>query len=226
MVGQLVPTQPDRPAEGRLAGLAAIAAAFALTMPLLAIGTPGAILSIEVGDVFVSHFALAGIALLVAIRLREPALIELLFAPRLLPTLAGAAVGTIGVFTMMRVCEPVMHRLTLTPERSLVFVMATLGLLPLALAFNLLLRRGATPSATLTALAGRILVLLVLFAGVKAGILSMVVLFMLPALAFVCLQFEVLAAAIYAGSRNLLALSLIDAAWLAMVTAAIMPIRI
>jgi len=104
--------------------------------------------------------------------------------------------------------------------------MTTLGLLPLALAFNLLLRRWATVGATLSALAGRILVLLVLFAGVKAGILSTVVLFMLPALAFVCLQFEVLAAAIYASSRNVLALSIIDAAWLAMVIAAIMPIRI
>jgi hypothetical protein len=174
----------------------------------------------------VSHFALAGVLLLVTIYLRKPEWIEVLLAPRLLPTLTGAALGTIGVFTLMRVFEPVMHRLTLTPERSLVFVMTTLGLLPLALAFNLLLRRGPTLGATLTALAGRILILLVLFAGVKVGILSMVVLFMLPALAFVCLQFEVLAAALYASSRNVLALSIIDAAWLAMVTAAIMPIRI
>ena len=74
--------------------------------------------------------------------------------------------------------------------------------------------------------AGRILVLLTLFAGVQVGILSAVVLFMLPALAFVCLQFEVLAASIYAGSRNILVLGIIDAAWLAMVTDAIMPIRI
>ncbi|MBW2271797.1 MAG: alpha/beta fold hydrolase [Deltaproteobacteria bacterium] len=226
VVGRLVPAQPYRPGGGRIAGLAAIAAAFALTMPLLALGTPGFILSMEVGDVFVSHFALAGIVLLVAIRMREPELIDSLFAPRLLPTLIGAAVGTIGVFTLMRVFEPVMHRLTLTPERFLVFVMAALGLLPLALAFNLLLRRGTTAGATLTSLAGRVLVLLVLFAGVQVGILSMVMLFMLPALGFVCLQFEVLAAAIYASSRNLLALSLIDAAWLAMVIAAIMPIRI
>jgi hypothetical protein len=195
-------------------------------MPLFAIGTPGLILSIEVGDAFVSHFALAGIALLVAIRLRKPALLEPLFAPRLLQTLIGAGVGTIGVFTLMRVFEPVMHRLTLTPERSLVFVMTTLGLLPLALSFNILLRKGSTASATLTALAGRVLVLFVIFAGVKVGVLSGVVLFMLPALAFVCLQFEILAAALYATSRNIVAVSLIDAAWLAMVTAAIMPIRI
>ena len=158
--------------------------------------------------------------------LRHPDLLASLMTPRLLPTLTGAAVGTIAVFSLMRVFEPVMHRLTLTPERTLVFFMVTAGLLPLALAFNLLLRRGPTPGATVAALAGRILILLVLLAGVKAGLLGSVVLFMLPALAFVCIQFEVLAAAIYAGSRNLLAIGILDAAWLAMVTAAIMPIRI
>ena len=38
--------------------------------------------------------------------------------------------------------------------------------------------------------------------------------------------FEVLAGFIYASSRNLLAISLIDAGWLALVIAAIFPIRI
>jgi hypothetical protein len=36
----------------------------------------------------------------------------------------------------------------------------------------------------------------------------------------------VLAAALYATSRNVLAVALVDAAWLALVTAAIMPVRI
>jgi predicted branched-subunit amino acid permease len=36
---------------------------------------------------------------------------------------------------------------------------------------------------------------------------------------------ELLAAGVYAGSRNLLAIALLDAGWLAMVAAAIMPVR-
>ena len=48
---------------------------------------------------------------------------------------------------------------------------------------------------------------------------------MLPMLATVCLLFEALASALYAASRNLLAIALLDAAWLAFVTAAIMPVR-
>jgi hypothetical protein len=134
-------------------------------------------------------------------------------------------VGLVGLFLLMQPIGVVVHRATLTPERMLVFAAATLGLLPLTLAFNLLLRCGATASATLTALAGRVLVLLVLFAGVKAGVLDVVLLFMLPTLAVVYLLFEVLASALYAVSRNLLAIALLDAAWLAFVTAAVMPVR-
>jgi hypothetical protein len=64
-----------------------------------------------------------------------------------------------------------------------------------------------------------------LFAGVEAGVLDVVLLFMLPTLAVVYLLFEVLASALYAVSRNLLAIALLDAAWLAFVTAAVMPVR-
>jgi hypothetical protein len=156
----------------------------------------------------VSHFALAGIVLLVVIRLRRPELLEGL-PERPLAVLPGAAVGLVGLFLLMQPIAVVVHRATLTPERTLVFGAATLGLLPLTLAFNLLLRRGATGSATLTALAGRVLVLLVLLAGVKAGVLDVVLLFMLPTLAAVYLLFEVLASALYAASRNLLAIALL-----------------
>ncbi len=224
LVGRLVPYAGIWPGEGRVLGLAAVAAAFALTMPLLSTGIPGAILSVEVGDSLVSHFALAGIALLVAIRLLRPELLEGL-PERPLAVLPGVAVGLVGLFLLMQPIAVVVHRATLTPERMLVFAAATLGLLPLTLAFNLLLRRGATASATLTALAGRVLVLLVLFAGVKTGVLDVVLLFMLPTLAAVYLLFEVLASALYAASRNLLAIALLDAAWLAFVTAAVMPVR-
>ena len=225
LVGRLVPSEAERSAEGRGAGLLAIAAAFALTMPLLASGAPAAILSVEVADVVVSHFALAGVALLVLIRLRRP---ELLTGPTqgAWMTLVGAVVAVMAVFVLTQPFSAVVHRVTLTPERMAVWALATLGFFPLSLSFQLLLRRGPTASATLYALAGRLLVLLVLGAGVAAGVLSPVMLFMLPALAAVFVLAEVLASALYASSRNLLAISVIDATWLAIICAAIMPIRI
>ena len=62
--------------------------------------------------------------------------------------------------------------------------------------------------------------------GIELGVLAVVILFMLPALGAIALVFELMAAGLYARSRNLLAIALIDAAWIALVTAAIFPIRI
>jgi hypothetical protein len=178
-----------------------------------------------VGDAVVSQFALAGIVLLVGIRLFRPWLLRGLLAGWT-ASLAGAAVGVVGIFVLMQPFGPLLHRLTLTPERMLVFAMALPGFFLLALPFNLLLRRGPTRSATLHALAGRLVVLGVLAAGVATGVLGFVVVLMLPALALVFLLFEALAAALYDRSHDLLGVSLIDAAWLAVVVAAILPVRI
>jgi dienelactone hydrolase len=224
LLGRLLPRHAELPGDGRPLALAALAASFALTLPLLAVHTPGVIVGIEVGDTVVSHFALAGIALLVGIRLRRPAWLAGLWT-RPAATLLGAAAVVVTVFVFLQPLSAATHRMTLTPERSVAFALAAAGLLPFALAFNLLLRRGPLLGASLAALAGRALILGVLAAGVAAGVLGGVVLFMLPVLAAVCVMFEALAAALYARSRNLLAVSLVDAGWLALVIAAVMPIR-
>jgi hypothetical protein len=49
---------------------------------------------------------------------------------------------------------------------------------------------------------------------------------MLPALALAFCFIELLAASIYATSRNVAAIALIDAAWVALIVAAAMPVRI
>jgi hypothetical protein len=65
-----------------------------------------------------------------------------------------------------------------------------------------------------------------LIAGVQAGVLAGVVMLMLPALALVFVLVEILASSFYLASRNLLAIGLIDAAWLGLIVAAIMPVRV
>jgi hypothetical protein len=62
-------------------------------------------------------------------------------------------------------------------------------------------------------------------AGVATGILSPVVMLMLPAFVVVFALFELLSASIYAASRNLLTIALIDAALIALVVATAMPLR-
>jgi len=225
LVGGLTPTTEHLPDSRRPIGLLLLAAALLATMPLASLGDPGAILSIEIGDAVVVHFALAGIALLIALYLRDRAQFSSLFAA---PgrSLIGAALGTLGVYFLLQPFGIYLHRLALTPERMGVFLLATLGFLPLALAMQALLRRGRPLSAGMYCLAGRVVVLLVLFAGVAAGVLAPVVMVMVPALVLAFLLVEIMASSFYLASRNLLAIGLIDAAWLALIVAAIMPIRV
>jgi hypothetical protein len=225
LVGALTPTTEHLPDSRRPTGLVLLAAALVATIPLASLGSPGAILSIEIGDAVVIHFALAGIALLIALYLRDRAQFASLFAT---PgrSLIGAALGMIGVYVLLQPFGVYLHRISLTPERMGVFALAAVGFLPLAVAMQALLRRGRPLAACLFSVAGRVVVFLVLIAGVAAGVLSPVVMLMLPALAIVFVLVEILASAFYLASRNLLAIGLVDAAWLALIVAAIMPIRV
>jgi hypothetical protein len=225
IVGRLVAPMSEPPARSPAMGLLTLAAALAATMPLVAVGAPGVLLSVEVGDVVVSQFALCGIALLVLLQLRERIPAAALVASPL-STILGASLAIIAVFVLMVPLGVVAHRLTLTPERMLVFLLSALALLPFAVAFQLLLRSGRPLVASLAAVGGRALVLLVLVAGVRIGVMPGVVTLMLPPLALVFCFIEVLAASIYATSRNVAAIALIDAAWVALIVAAAMPIRI
>jgi dienelactone hydrolase len=225
LVAWLAPRRDALPPGARPRGLAALALALAATMPLLATGTPAEILSAEVADAVVAQLALAGVALLLWIHWREPGLVRALFRDPL-PALLAAGVGLLAVFVMTSAFGVAVHRSTLTPERMAVFAMAAAGLLPFSLAFACLLRRGPPLGALLFALAGRALVAALLVAGVAAGVLGAVVLLLLPALCAVFVGMELLAAFAYAGSRNLFAIALLDAGWLAAVAAAILPVRV
>jgi dienelactone hydrolase len=225
LVAWLAPARDALPPGARPRGLAALALAFAATLPLLATGTPAEIVSAEVADALVAQLALAGAALLLWIHWREPGLLPGLLRGPLAAILAAGA-GLLVVFVMTSAFGVAVHRSTLTPERMAVFAMAAAGCFPFSLAFAVLLRRGPPAGACLFALGGRVLVAALLVAGVATGILGPVVLLLLPALCGVFALIELLAAFAYAGSRNLLALALLDAGWLAAAAAAIAPVRV
>jgi dienelactone hydrolase len=224
-IGGLVPRQAEPKPLPPVAAFGALVLALAATMPLLAVDVPASLLSVEVGDAVVSHLGLAGIALLAGFALRDA-------APRL-PSLAAlrtalpaAALAAVAIYVLLIPLATVLHRVTLTPERLLVFALAGGGLLPFALAFQTLLRRGSPRRAALLSGLGRLLVLCVLLAGVGLSLLSGVVLLMLPALALAFVLLELLASGLYASSRHLGLIALIDAAWLGFMIAASMPVRL
>jgi len=213
------------PAARRAQSLAELAVAVAAAMPLLATGTPAEILSAEVVDAVVAIFALAGVGLLLWIRWREPGLLSWLVRDPA-SALLGAGLGVFAVFSLTSPFGVVVHRLTLTPERMVIFAMSATGFFPLSLALACLVRRGPPLGAFVFGLAGRALVVLLLGAGVATGVLSFVMVLMLPLLCLAFVLIELLAAFVYAGSRNLLAIALLDAGWLAAVAAAVMPVRV
>ncbi|MBW2268544.1 MAG: alpha/beta fold hydrolase [Deltaproteobacteria bacterium] len=225
VVAALVPRTAPLPSENRGLALVGVALACAAISPLLAVSTPAPILSAEVVDRLVPHFALAGLALLTLVWLRRPGILRDSFE-RPGAVFLGAALGVMALYVCLVPLGVVLHRVTLTPERMLVYALCFVGFLPFHFAFNLLLRRGPVASATLYALLGRLLVLGVLMAAVPLAGLDRVILLMLPALTLVSILFEAFASALYAGSRNILAIALVEAGWLALVVAAIMPVRL
>jgi dienelactone hydrolase len=225
LIAWLAGRRDPLPADRRRRGLAALAVALGAAMPLVATGTPAEILSAELLDFVVAIFALAGLGLLLWLRWREPGLLGWLLRNPAAPLLA-AGVGSVAVFSLTVPFGVALHRATLTPERMLVFAMAAAGFFPLSLAFACLVRRGSAGSAFLYGLAGRALVVAILGAGVALGILPFVLVLMLPMLCFAFVLMEILAVFVHAGSRNLLAIALVDAGWLAAIAAAVMPVRL
>jgi hypothetical protein len=104
--------------------------------------------------------------------------------------------------------------------------MGTLVVLPFSLAAALLLRRGPPVSAGLYALAGKFVLLVVILIGIGTGMLASVLGFIVGPLFAILIFVELLAASIYAVSRDRMAIALIEAASLALVLSAIMPVRI
>jgi hypothetical protein len=73
---------------------------------------------------------------------------------------------------------------------------------------------------------GRALIILVLILGLAAHVIPPVVSLLLPILVIYMVEFEIVAATIYARCGNILVPALIESAWLAWMLAAIMPITI
>ncbi|MDH3518890.1 MAG: alpha/beta hydrolase [Myxococcales bacterium] len=224
LIGRLLPPGTPRGAGDRGAAHLALAAALFAVLPLQALDAPLVPLPIEIGDAVASHFALAGIALLVWLarkgRLAAPLSGQLSSA-----TLLGAGAALVIFALLLQPIGTVFHRMALTPPRALAFASTALVLLPFTFAFQSALRVGSPGVAALRALAGRVLVVAALVTGVWTGVSSWLVLAVLPLFVSVFACFELLAAFLYTASRNRVALALIEAGWLAFVMAAVLPMR-
>jgi dienelactone hydrolase len=221
LAGRLAHGLEDRPARGGAAGLAMLAAGLLVAMVVLAVGVPAAFLSLDVGDVVVSLFGVAGGLLLCVGALRSSPIPvrELRLA------LAPGAVGFVGVYLLLMPLGVVGHRTAPTAERFLVAAAATVLLLPFFLAFEAALRRGSLVRATLLGVGGRILVVALVVLGVRMGVVPSVVMLLVPLLAILSVLFEVFASGVYAASGNWLVIAVTESSWLAWLLATVLPLR-
>jgi len=222
-VGGVAPRLAPRGPEGRLASLGLLATALLLGLPLASAGAAG--VPLLGADQVVALLALAGVAALACVKLLRPAWLGGAFG-RPSASVAAALVALVVIYFLLQPFGTALHRLALTPERFAVFTACALGFLPFSLAQSLLLRRGGTGGAALASLGARALVFAAILLGGATGLLEPAAIFALPAMVTVALPFELLAAALYATSHDRLCIALVDAGWLALVVAAVMPIRI
>jgi dienelactone hydrolase len=208
-----------------LEGLLILGIALIAALPVVALAPLAAFIWLEAANELVTWMAVAGLLMIVWLMLRRPGEIKQArtgFGAMLL--MAGLAVALI--YAMETPTAVVVHNLALTPERLGAAILCTILLLPFFFSFELLVRCGTPGRSVLLGLAGRVIIVLLLAAGVWLQALPVVAGLMLGLFIILFVAFEILAAAIYRTSGNLTLIALIESAWLAWILAAIMPITL
>jgi len=224
LVGRLVPSLEALSGAGAGAWLTLIVSLFAV-LPLVSSGSPMAFLSLEVGDVILSWLSYSGVAMLVVLAWRG-GLTGLDWGGRPLQTLLGAGLGFFSLTLLMQPLHGIAHSMTLSATRAGVFVVAAFALLPFAMAFQLLLRRGSPMRAASCCVLGRVLVLAVIAIAVRLGALETVVSLMLGVIGLAMFSLEIFAAGVYARSRNRWVIASVEALWIAWVSALTLPLHL
>jgi hypothetical protein len=96
--------------------------------------------------------------------------------------------------------------------------------LPFFVSFEVLLRRGTTPRATVLGSLGRVLMVVTIAVGLGLGALPFVLALVLPVFMIQFVMFEIFATSVYSVSGNLLLIAMVEALWFARATASLWPI--
>ena len=224
-VGRLAPRSAERDAGGLPARAGLLLLGLVGTLPLVAASGLEQFVPFWIGDFVVLHFFAAGVAV-AAFGASHSRFDGAELRDSLRRSLVPAGVALVAVVFLFSPFTPPLHAMGLTPERTAGALVIALLVLPLQVVFHDLLRRGSFAAATVASSLGRIAVLAVLVLAVQLGVLHGVVMLMLPVLALLFVLFEILAASIYAASRNVRVPALVESAWMAWFFAATLPVTV
>ena len=223
-LGRLAPDKPPHGDTGWVELLVLLGALVA-SLPLIAAGSPLPALSLAVADLVVPYLAAAGTATLCALAwLGRFDAFPLLARPG--RALLAATLGVLAIILLLAPIGLVFHGLTLTPERSAIFVALVVLLTPMGLVLEGVLRRGSFWKGVGLSLLARLAIAGALATATAAGALPGVVFLMLPILGSVLIALELPAAAIRAGGGSALLGALFQMGTLAWIFAAVLPVRV
>jgi len=212
----------ERPGPSGWVGLLILSGALLAAMPLTA-ADPASFVPIVVGSIQISWFMVAGLIMLGVIALSHP-----LERYRIREGAGAAMIAGAAGFAVVYVCQvamsPMLHHLSLSPERLMVLAMATVLTFPFWMGFELLVRRGGLATSTMWASVGRILILILMAVGVSLNVLPGVLMLVLPILTIAFVMMEIFSASAYSASRNLVLIAVAETLWFGWLIAAASPI--
>jgi dienelactone hydrolase len=205
-----------------LLGIVFVGIGLAAAMELIPILWPSSLFSGFDEYGVVPWFAIAGVIL------GPLALFRRLRDWRTIRAGAGATFfASVLAFSIIYVCQIYIflpfHRLTLTRERWVIAIVATLLTFPFWVTFEFLVRRRGLAASICSATIGRLLILILLLIGLHLSFFPYMLVLVLPIFLGMSAIFAVAA---YRVSRNLLLIGLVEAAWLASLIAAVVPVTI
>lgn len=214
--------QEDRPGPSGWIGLLILAVALFAAMPLTA-GDPASFVPVIIGSVQISWFAVASLFML-GLFVLTPTMDWHRIRDGIGTALVTGAVAFAAVYACHVAFSITLHNVALSPERLMVMAMAVVLIFPFWIGFEWLVRRGGTTIATVWGALGRILILVLMAAGVSLHVLPFVLMLVLPILAIAMVMLEIFAASAYSASRNLTLIAAFETLWFAWMLAATNPI--
>jgi dienelactone hydrolase len=223
LAGSIAPGWPERDAQGGWLGVGVLAAMLIVVMPLVANNSPAAFLSLIVADSEAGWFGAAGV-LAIAVLILWKGLEWQWIRNGIGLTLVAAALAFATIYICQNSYWVVLHRIALTPERMVAWIIATLVVLPFWLGFEFLVRRGGVVISTVLGTVGRGVIVLLLFGGAAIGIFPTVLFLVVPLIVLNFVMLEIFAASAYSTSRNLFLIAIVETMMFTMPLAAVNPI--
>jgi dienelactone hydrolase len=224
IAGSIAPAWPEaRAGVSWWMGLLIVGGALLAAMPLISTATPAGFVPLVIGSIQISWFWVASLIMILVL-----AACGLIEWNRIGEGFGSALLAAAFAFAIIYVClvamSPALHNLSLSPERLMALVLASVILFPFWLGFEFLLRRGGVAFSTFIASVGRVVILVLTGIGVAVHVLPFVLTLVVPILVLNFVIFEIFAASVYSVSRNVVMIAAAESLFFAWVFAAANPI--